>query len=280
MDKSSVTSYCRTKNQFRKDSDTIASCIFDALNSTNWAKYEKVRLVSDGCAGQNKNSAILAMVSFWLDSLAPDQINEFEIIYPVTGHSFLSPDRVFGNIEKVLKQSEVIQKSEEVYKIISNFASVKIVGKDCSVLDVKSCVNNKFKLTNQWHFKISKCKRVYNKKTQVKTTTTRNRTVTMKEITVRGEIPYLSNCATYGSLFLPGHTAEDIVPNPMEETNILSNAKKDYLKKLLIKYYGENWFHLPELQFFVGVLSGLLGGAKNTKKKIICCVRQRMMIRF
>lgn len=125
LDKSSVTSYCWTENQFRKDSDTIASCIFDALNSTDWAEYEKVRLVPDRCAGQNKNSAILAMVSFWLDSHAPDHINEVKIIYPVTGHSFLPPDRVFGNIEKVLKQSEVIQNPEEVYKIISNFASVK-----------------------------------------------------------------------------------------------------------------------------------------------------------
>lgn len=38
LDKSSVTSYCWTENQFRKDSDTIASCIFDALNSTDWEK--------------------------------------------------------------------------------------------------------------------------------------------------------------------------------------------------------------------------------------------------
>lgn len=102
------------------------------------------------------------MVSFWLDSHAPDHINEVEIIYPV--HSFLPPDRAFGKIEKVLKQSEVIQNPDEVYEIISNFSSVKIVGKDCSVLDFKSCVNNTFNLTNQWHFKISKCKRVYIKK--------------------------------------------------------------------------------------------------------------------
>lgn len=69
----------------------------------------------------------------------------------------------------------------------------------------------------------------------------------MKEITVREEIPYLSNCANYGSLFLLGHTAGDIVPNPIEDTNILSNAKKDDVIKILIKHY---WFHLPELQFF------------------------------
>lgn len=104
------------------------------------------------------------MISFWLDTYAPDHNNEVEIIYPVTGHSFLPPDRVLSNIEKVLKQSEAIQNPEGYYKIISKFASVKIVGKDCSVLDFKSCVNNTFILTNQWHFKTSKCNRVYIKK--------------------------------------------------------------------------------------------------------------------
>ena len=89
LDQESVTSYCWTENQFRRDSDTISSCIFDLLNSTDWTKYKRVRLVSDGCSGQNKNSAIIAMLSFWLDSHAPDHIKEIEIIYPVTGRSFL-----------------------------------------------------------------------------------------------------------------------------------------------------------------------------------------------
>lgn len=108
MDKTNVTAYCWTENQFARDSDTISSCIFDALNSTDWSKYERVRLVSDGCAGQNKNSAIIAMISLWLYSYAPHHIKEVEIIYPVTGHSFLPPDRVFGNIEKEFRKPEVI----------------------------------------------------------------------------------------------------------------------------------------------------------------------------
>ncbi|KAG8191843.1 hypothetical protein JTE90_022832 [Oedothorax gibbosus] len=56
-----------------------------------------------------------------------NHIKEIEIIYPVTGHSFLPPDRVFGNIENVLKRSEVVPNPEEIYKIISEFATVKIV---------------------------------------------------------------------------------------------------------------------------------------------------------
>lgn len=93
----------------------------------------------------------------------------------------------------------------------------------------------------------------------------------MKEITVRGEIPYLSNCATNGSLFLPGHTAGDIVPNLIEETKILSNAKKDDVKNLLIKHYGENWFRLSELQFFVLSLSGAAPPAIHQEENNLLC---------
>lgn len=44
---------------------------------------------------------------------------------------------------------EVIPNSEEIYQIISESATVKIVGKDCNVFGFKKCVNNTFKLTNR-----------------------------------------------------------------------------------------------------------------------------------
>lgn len=98
---------------------------------------------------------------------------------------------MFGNIEKMFKRFEVIPNPEEIYKIISEFASVKIVGKDLNVLGFKACVNSSFKMTNNWHFKISKCKRIYVKCTSVKRKTSMNRptTVTLKKVTVRGKIP-------------------------------------------------------------------------------------------
>lgn len=95
-----VTAYCWTENQFSKGSNTIASCILDTLNSIDLSKFRTIRLISDGCSGQNKNSILIAMCSMWLMSKAPPHINEIEIDYPVTGHSFLPPDRVFGMIEK------------------------------------------------------------------------------------------------------------------------------------------------------------------------------------
>lgn len=95
LNPTTVTSYCWTENQFPKSSNEIASCVYDALQEVNLTGITTVRLISDGCGGQNKNSTMVAMVAVWLLS-APENINRVEIIFPVTGHSYIPPDRVFG----------------------------------------------------------------------------------------------------------------------------------------------------------------------------------------
>ena len=137
LNKTTVTSYCWTENQFEKGSNTIASCVFDSLNSVDMNKYEKIRLIADGCGGQNKNSIFVAMCSFWLGTLAPNHIKEIEVVFPVTGHSFLPPDRVFGLCEKKIRKLEVIATREEIYDLIAENASIKILGKYCEVADFR-----------------------------------------------------------------------------------------------------------------------------------------------
>jgi hypothetical protein len=116
-------------------------------------------------------------------------------------------------------------------------------------------VTNTLKPTNRWHFKISKCKRLFVKRTSEEKKISRNRTITVNNVKVRGEIPYLSNCGCYQSLFLPGKTARDINPQPILATNVLSNAKRNDVKRLLVKHYGENWFDINELRFFVDAMN-------------------------
>lgn len=98
-----ITSYCWTENQFNKDSNIIASCVFDALYSVDLSNYKKVLLISDVCACQNKNCIFIGCVLFGQYPVAPKHIFEIEIINPVTGHSFLPSERVFGFIEKKIK---------------------------------------------------------------------------------------------------------------------------------------------------------------------------------
>lgn len=87
-----VTSYCWTENQFPKGSNEISSCVYDTLQTIDLRNFNKIRLMSDGCSGQNKNSTMVAMLCKWLLN-APENITEIEIVFPVTGHSFIPPDR-------------------------------------------------------------------------------------------------------------------------------------------------------------------------------------------
>lgn len=50
-----------------------------------------VRLVADGCGVQNKNTTMIGM--YWLLNEAPQNIKALEIIFPVSGHSYILPDR-------------------------------------------------------------------------------------------------------------------------------------------------------------------------------------------
>ncbi|CAH4034267.1 unnamed protein product [Pieris brassicae] len=82
-----------------------------------------VRLVADGCGAQNKNSIFIGMCCVWLCN-APGHINDIELVFPVPGHSFLTADRVFGNIEREWKRKEVIVQPNEYHDIFSHYGTV------------------------------------------------------------------------------------------------------------------------------------------------------------
>nr|CAI5868926.1 unnamed protein product [Callosobruchus analis] len=64
-------------SQDRRISNEIASAVFYVL--------ERVRLVADGCGGQNKNSTMVGMVQYWLQ-YSPSHIKYLQLAYPVVGH--------------------------------------------------------------------------------------------------------------------------------------------------------------------------------------------------
>lgn len=71
--KDNVLSYCWTENELAKGSNQIVSAVYHILNSTIFeVNVTKVRLFPDGCAGQNKISMMVAMVSKWLLEHAPE----------------------------------------------------------------------------------------------------------------------------------------------------------------------------------------------------------------
>lgn len=74
----------------------------------------------------------------WLLNHAPQQIESVELVFPITGYSFLPPDRVFGNIEKEVKKTEEIILPGEYRTIRGGFGKVLQMGDDVDVFDFKT----------------------------------------------------------------------------------------------------------------------------------------------
>lgn len=105
-----------TENESSKDLNLVASAVYHRLTETDKTNITTIRLVTDGCGGQNKNCIVIGACSKWL--LRNPSIKTIEIVFPVTGHSFMPADRVFGVIEKELKKLEVILHPKEIRFIL------------------------------------------------------------------------------------------------------------------------------------------------------------------
>lgn len=67
LNKNTTYAYIWTENEYAKGSNQIASAMYDRLNKTDLTDVTHVRLVADGCAGQNKKIIMIlsACVRFW-----------------------------------------------------------------------------------------------------------------------------------------------------------------------------------------------------------------------
>ena len=93
----------------------------------------KLRLFSDACSSQNKNSIVIACLKRFADrSVLFTEVKHF---FPIRGHSFLPPDRVFGRIEKELRRKDNILSPSEYYTFFSRQGNVLQLGKDWMIKD-------------------------------------------------------------------------------------------------------------------------------------------------
>lgn len=111
-----------TEDSFAKDSNTISSAVYNRLNNTDLSGIHTIRLIADGCGGQNKNKTMVAMCCKWL--LGHPTVKNVELIFPVTEHSYLPADRVFGNIEKRFRKIDTIITPKQYIDIISEQATM------------------------------------------------------------------------------------------------------------------------------------------------------------
>lgn len=225
-----------------KGSNEIASSVYDRLNHLDLTDVNKIYLVSDGCGGQNKNSTMIGMVSHWLHNDSPQHIKEVEMVFPVVGHSFIPPDRVFGRIEKEIKVRDTIVKPEDYTKVFERFGTVSTLGVDCPVYDWKMAVQSSFKVPRLWHFKIQSCKRIIVKKGK-------------STILLRGEQCYRSDFTEFRSVTKKGKTVTfNKIQLPINCIKLKSEKLRD-VERLLKNHYGEDWQDNEELQYYTFLMN-------------------------
>ncbi|KAI4458199.1 dna-directed rna polymerases i ii and iii subunit rpabc2 [Holotrichia oblita] len=134
------------ESESSKGSYEIASAVYDTLNKIEISEViNEVKLIADGCSGQNKNSTILAMAAKWL-SQAPRNIKKVQLIFPVTGHSFLRADRLFALIEKGVKKLDTIILPDEYYDIFKKHGTLKKLNYDWHIQDWKKRNYSSYKI--------------------------------------------------------------------------------------------------------------------------------------
>lgn len=198
--------------------------------------------MADGCAGQNKNTILIGMLMKWFSD-APHQVKRVEVIFPVTGHSYMPPDRVFALIEKKCRVHEAIINPEEYKNIIQEHATIRNLGSDIRVFDWRAAVRDTINTPDKLHFKISSVKRVIIKRAK-----------TSSNILVRGEISYNSDTGASRSILKRGKQLRNLVPNEMPRGVSVSQLKLTDVKKLLQKHYGEEWTNQESLKYFKELL--------------------------
>lgn len=242
LNKNNVAIYAWTEDEYHKGSNEIASAVFHKLCQLDLTNKNKVRLVADGCGGQNKNSILVTMCIMWLGQKAPKTVTKLEIIFPVVGHSFLPADRVFARIEKVVKKEEAIVSVEEYLNIFADHGEVFRFGSDLEIYNWKDACKESIKSTGQWHFSFNSCKRFI-----------LNRSNT-GQVTIRGEQSYKSDLGVFKSVFKKNKRPTDIRPLVVQK-GVPPNAKKlKDVRTLLTKHYGDRWEELDNLSYYKNVL--------------------------
>lgn len=234
--------YTWMENEFSKGSNQICSAVFDCLSNTDLLDYSSIRFCADGCGGQNRNTTMIAMCCHFLKNIAPANIKEIELVFPVPGHSFLPSDRVFGRIEKILKKEVTIVSPTRYVDIFKEHGTVKRLGHECTVLDFKSEAGQYFKNVASWHFKFSEAKRfIITKKSA-------------NNILVRGETFYNSDTGASEPILKRGKKLSNFCPTAIQNGIPVKPEKLVDVKKLLTKHFGDEWVNREELSFYKNLL--------------------------
>lgn len=151
--------YCWLESQSGKGSNEICSALANFLlrikKRVQKREYRHLELFSDGCPGQNKNQSMIAFLLQVMNAKW-NVFKSVSYVFPIRGHSFIPPDRVFGRVEKVIRRKDVITTPEEYYKILSKQGRVKVLGKDWNLFNYRHFADTLLKRNSQFGLRTSR----------------------------------------------------------------------------------------------------------------------------
>lgn len=244
QDKDSVFTYTWCENQRFKGSNEIASILYYHLQNTDLTGINEIKLYCDGCPGQNKNVTVLGMLCRFLFESVGD-LRKILITFPVVGHSFIPPDRVFGRIEKEIRKKDTIIEPQDYIDLFVQYGTVRKVGSEVPIFDWKTAVNSVLKAPGQFHFKFAASKRIVIDKN------------VRGVIRVQGEANYRNDLCTLKTIQKKGKILSQIVPEPLANRVPVNPLKLRDVDNLLSKHFGENWKTQSCLKYYVDALNSL-----------------------
>ena len=239
------TFYTWSEDQAGRGSTEIGSALLHHIQSLNFPpECNTIYLFCDGCAGQNRNAHIVHTLCHWLKTKSPKHIKTLQLTFPVRGHSFIPPDRAFGRVEKILKKHPVINTKDEYVQYYKEVGSVRELGKDWFIYDIKMLQSVYSKTTG-----ISDAKRIiiHKHSTRQGNTVTKVKFITNYRFESSQE-------SQERSLVKKGKEEDSLILQRIDMRHPISAEKKRDVISLLCKTHGENWKEIPELDWYVQVL--------------------------
>ncbi|KAG8300990.1 hypothetical protein J6590_062729 [Homalodisca vitripennis] len=190
------------------------------------------RVVSGTSCGKNALDKNKFSIYTWTENEMCKSSNEVAsaVFHELDSHSFMPSDRVFGGIEREINKKEKIVKVEEYHESFSGHGTVKKLGEHWENFDWKTQTKEYIKDTKDFHFKISRIRRLV---------LTKHRKP--KCIKVQGEMTYLHDTAQALKVNKPGKNLSTINPVQFKIGVKVQSAKLKDVQKLLQNHYGNQW---------------------------------------
>ncbi|KAJ8892345.1 hypothetical protein PR048_004925 [Dryococelus australis] len=118
-------------NEYTKGSCQIASCIYYHICNTDLKDIRSIKLMAEGCGGQNNNSTMVGILCSWLAQKSPISILKIIVLlFSVVCYSNIFPDQVFGRFyEEIISQLGTVLKMETDVRISTWKSVVKDIEK-------------------------------------------------------------------------------------------------------------------------------------------------------